>query len=104
MTEPHGGGLAFLCCLCVMLGAGTALFVAHVMRDGSVAIVADRYQEKIHHDRCIAARTVFFEDCYQWGRGRYECEALWAQKQSHVFDGSPTHEWVDEINCSSEVK
>ncbi len=88
-----------------MAAVGFGLFVHDVvMRDGHEALDRTKYEEKIHSDKCLKARVEFFEDCFQWGRGRFECEALWAQKHGHVFDGSPTNEWVDEIDCSSEVK
>ncbi len=65
---------------------------------------ADIADASAHHVKCADARVAFFEDCYQWGRGRFECESLWAQKRGLVFDGSPTIAWTDEIDCSKETK
>ena len=65
---------------------------------------ADRYEEKQHHDKCVAARVLFFEECLKLVAQRPECEALWSQKRGIVFDGDPDKPWTDEVDCSKEIK
>jgi hypothetical protein len=59
--------------------------------------------ERYQSDRCLKGRQAFFEACYKVEQP-VRCEEMWANKRGHVFNGDPADGWVEEIDCSSEVK
>lgn len=60
----------------------------------------DRYEEKVHGDKCIELRTAFFAGCKDEGVGYTQCQVAWSQVRGQVLDAPPNNPWAAAVDCS----